>query len=303
MSEPFLSVYGHVAVDQIVTVEHFPKNNTSVDVTKKSTHLGGTGSNIAVVAAKLGVPTALCAFVGTDFPKKFNDEIRDAGVIMDEFKAVEGSDTSQATVVSDSAMDQKVLFYQGPQGYASKLNDRLLSNAKRSKYVHFCTGDPEYYIDLMHDIPCSIALDPAQEVHRIWNADSLKRALALSDSLFCNRFEAESVMKYLKVDSVAEIDKPLVVCTRGSEGSDAYIDGEHFSIPLVKADRVVDATGAGDSYRAGYYAGLYNGYDKHEAMVIAATVSSFIVEDYGSMTAAPSWDRVMERADAYLREI
>ena len=146
-------------------------------------------------------------------------------------------------------------------------------------------------------------MDPAQEVHRIWTADRLKRALALSDSLFGNRFEFESVRKYLNVDSIADIDLPLVVCTCGSDGSEAYIDGEHFSIPAVKAEKVVDATGAGDSYRAGYYAGLYNGYDKHEALVIAATVSSFIVQDYGSMTAAPTWDQVMERADSYLRMI
>lgn len=303
MSQPFLTVYGHVAIDQILTVAKFPENNTSVDVTEKSTHLGGTGANIAVTAARLGVPTALCALVGADFPKTFEESISEAGVLTDELVKVDGYDTSQAIVVSDDAMDQKVLFYQGPQGYASKIGIDLLKNAKMSQHVHFCTGDPEYYISLMKEIECPMAIDPAQEVHRIWNPDSLKRALAHCDSLFCNRFEAESVVKYLGVDSVADIDKPLVVCTCGAKGSDVYIEGEHFHIPAIPAENAVDPTGAGDAYRAGYYAGLYHGFEVHESLVIAATVSSFVVEDYGALTAAPTWGDVLERAGKYLRDI
>ncbi len=300
---PFLSVYGHVAIDQIMKVAEFPRDNTSVDVLEKSTHLGGTGSNIAVVAARLGVPTALCAFVGEDFPKIFEDIIVNAGVITDELVKVKGYDTSQAMVANDSQMTQKVLFYQGPQGFASKIGIKMLKNASDSRYVHFCTGEPRYYIDLMSEIAGKKAIDPAQEVHRIWNAPLLKEALDSSDYLFCNRYEFESVSKYLGVDSVKQIEKSLVVMTKGEDGSEAVIDGEFFTIPTVKADRVVDATGAGDSYRAGFYAGLYHGHDVHESLVIASAVSSFIVEEYGSMTASPTWDQVMERADSYLREI
>ena len=301
--EPFLSVYGHVAIDQILRVREFPKDNTSVDVIDKSTHLGGTGSNIAVVASRLGVPTALCAFVGMDFPKKFDDIISDAGVITDEFLKVEGFDTSQALVANDDNLTQKVLFYQGPQGFASKTGIILDKNASRSKHIHFCTGEPQYYIDIMKGLKGTVAIDPAQEVHRIWNEDYLKDAMQYSKYLFCNRYEFESVRKYLKIDDIGEVDLPLAVCTCGSEGSIAVIDGERFNIPVVKADRVVDATGAGDSYRAGFYAGLYHGYDIHESLVIASSVSSFIVEEYGSMTASPTWDDVLERADHYMREI
>ena len=110
-------------------------------------------------------------------------------------------------------------------------------------------------------------------------------------------------MKYLGLESIDGIDKPLVVCTCGSKGTEAKIDGEMFHIPVVEAKRVVDATGAGDSFRAGYYAGLYNGYDKHESLVIASAMASFIVEEVGALTAMPTFDEVMERADPYLREI
>lgn len=301
--EPFLSVYGHVAIDQICTVRKFPRDNTTEDVITKKTVLGGTGPNIAVHAARLGVPTALCAFVGNDFPENFERYIASSGLIMDEFVRVDGYDTSQCTLVTDPDNVLKALFYQGPQGCASELGIRLTKNASRSKYTHFCTGEPAYYIDLMRDISGKISLDPAQEVHRIWTADLLNQAMPSTDCLFGNNFEFESIFKYLKVDSIRDIDLPLVVCTSGEKGSDALIDGELFHIPTVKADKVVDAVGAGDSYRGGFYAGLYHGYDVRESLVIASAMASFVVEQVGALTADPGWDAVMERADRYLREV
>lgn len=298
--EPFLSVYGHVTVDQIVKVEHFPRDNTSVDVSEKTTLLGGTGPNVAVHAANLGVPTALCSMVGPDFPPALMDVMSSSGCILDELMVIDGYDTSQATVVNDSNMTQKVLFYQGPLGYASRLGVPMVRNASRSRYVHFLTGEPRFFIDCMRGLEASISIDPAQEVHRIWNADLLAEAMGYTDALFGNNYEFESILKYLNVDSIDGIDLPLVVCTYGSKGTEAVIDGEHVHIPAVKADRVVDATGAGDSFRAGYYAGLYNGYDVHQSLVIASAVASFVVERTGAITVKLSFDRVMERADRYL---
>ena len=301
--DPFLTVYGHVAIDQIVKVDRFPRDNTTEDVIEKTTLLGGTGPNIAVHAAGLGVPTALCAFVGTDFPARFRDQIASSGCMIDELIEVDGYDTSQATVVNDSNMVQKVLFYQGPHGCASKLGIPMLRNASRSKYVHFITGEPRFHIDCMKELSASVGLDPAQEIHRIWTPELLREALAYIDSLFGNNFEFESILRYLCIEDIDAIDKPLVVRTCGADGTDAIIDGERFHIPAVKAGRVVDATGAGDSFRAGYYAGLYNGYDKHESLLIASAVASFVVEETGALTAMPTMDMVMERADPYMRQI
>jgi len=121
MSDPFLSVYGHVAVDQIMTVRKFPADNTTEDILTKVTALGGTGTNIAVVAARLGCPTALCAFVGNDFPGAYERQIQESGLILDEFVHVDDYQTSGAMVVNDPNMVQKVVFYQGPQGFADDI--------------------------------------------------------------------------------------------------------------------------------------------------------------------------------------
>ena len=305
MIRPFLSVYGHVTVDQIVTVRKFPADNTTEDILTKVTTLGGTGTNIAIAASKLGCPTALCSFVGNDLPRIYEEQIEESGLILDEFVHVDKFETSGAVVINGPDMVQKVVFYQGPQGFADEIGIKLTSNAKRSEYTHFCTGQPSYYIGIMDDIASStrIALDPAQESHRIWNSENFPEALRRSDALFCNNFEAESLMRYAGVDDIMDAPVDMVVCTYGSEGSRARVGEELLSIPAVRPDTVADPTGCGDTYRAGFYTALYKGYDVPEALTIASAVASFVIERTGALTNIPAWDAVMERAEPYLREI
>lgn len=288
-----------------MSIDRFLPPGITADALSKKTTLGGTGPNIAVSAAKLGCPTALCAFIGPDFPRKYMDFMRDSGLIMDEVVTLDGEETSTCVIINDSELATRVFFYQGPQGHADSLGVRLTGMAKASKKAHFCTGQPSYYISIMEELKGGpqIALDPAQEVHRVWNADLVKQALPMSDALFCNELEAETMQRYLGIPDVLDAGPELVVRTDGEKGSRAKVGDETISIPVVKADRVVDVTGAGDNYRAGFYAALYRGYDIPEALVLAATVSSFVVAEVGALTNIPSWDAVVERAEPYMKEI
>jgi Sugar kinases, ribokinase family len=301
-TKPFLSVYGHVTIDQIITVKKFPAINESVDVITKKTTMGGTGTNIAVASAKLGTPTSLSAFIGSDFPKMYEDEIKNSGVLLDELVKVEEYETSQAIVLNDQMLEQKVIFYQGPQGCASKLNIMLNKAAGRSSYVHFCTGDPEYYLSVMktiHGGP-TMAVDPAQEIYKMWDKDKLNRTLSYSNFVFCNAYEAKVMEQYLEMRDIMDLDAELIVRTEGVEGSTAKIKGEIVKIPVIKGEAFVDATGAGDTYRAGFYAGLYNGYDIRDSLILASAVSSFVVEKVGALTNIPTLDAAVKRARKYL---
>lgn len=301
--KPFLTVYGHVTIDQIMTVKDFPKENTSVNITSAVSRLGGTAANVAVVAASLGVPTALSAFVGTDFPNDQREFLKSKKLILDEFITVDDYLTSKAIVVNDSKLSQKVLFYQGPQGYASSLKMMETKNAEQSKYTHFCTQEPKYTIQLMKKLKgkTKLSFDPAQEIHQLWDEKKFNDAIKYADILFGNQFEAKSMLKYLGLESFDGCDVPLVFTTKGADGCDVFTNGIKKEYPIVKAKKVVDATGAGDSFRGGFYAGLYHKMSFEESMVVAATTSSFIVESVGATTNVPTWDMVMERADKYLK--
>lgn len=303
--KPFLSVYGHVTVDQIASVERFLKPGITADITSKKTTLGGTGPNIAVTAARLGCPTALCAYVGSDFPQKYVDLIRGSGVITDDFRVLDGEETSTCMIINDKDLQTHVFFYQGPQGRADSLGVRLTAMAKASEHAHFCTGQPSHYISLMEELRGGpgLALDPAQEVHRIWNGDLMRQALPMAESLFCNELEAETICRYLGLSDVLDAGPGLVVNTMGAQGSRARCSDGVVKVPVIPGGRPVDVTGAGDAYRAGFYTAVFKGYRVPEALVLASSVSSFVVEAVGALTNTPRWEQVVERAEPYLREI
>ena len=185
-------MYGHVTVDQIISIDQFLPPGITADALSKKTTLGGTGPNIAVSAAKLGCPTALCAFVGPDFPAKYMEFMESSGLMMDEVVTLDEEETSTCVIINDRDLVTRVFFYQGPQGHAVETGVRLNRMAKASANVHFCTGQPAYYISLMEELKGGrrISLDPAQEVHRVWNADLVSQALPMADALFCNDLEA-----------------------------------------------------------------------------------------------------------------
>jgi sugar/nucleoside kinase (ribokinase family) len=145
-----------------------------------------------------------------------------------------------------------------------------------------------------------IALDPAQETYKMWDAGRLKKALGLSDALFCNNYEAKVIERLLGISDVTDVEKELVVRTEGEKGSTAKIKGEKVRIPMIKGKAFSDATGAGDAYRAGYYCGLYNGFSVHDSLILASATASFVVEKVGALTNIPEWEMVLERAEGYL---
>ena len=83
------------------------------------------------------------------------------------------------------------------------------------------------------------------------------------DIVFANRHEMLSLYQTSDFETaVASLAKdiPLAVVTMSEEGSLAVADGARIRIPAAKIERVVDLTGAGDLYAAGFLFGLARGF-------------------------------------------
>ncbi len=304
---PYLCVYGHVALDQIMSLESFPEPNTSVDVQEKKRYFGGTGANVATVAANLGVPTALCAFVGPDFPEDFRRFLLEKAIDLRDLAEVEGYETPTVWIVSDSMHNQIAYVYQGPMRDMSRFEIRS-SAASESTIIHISTGRPDYYLRLMakcRALGKQISFDPAQEIHRIWNAQAFQEALSLCDTFFANENELRTATRYLGVQKAEDLLRfvPRVVNTRGAKGSAVYARNGIWTIPAVQPKRIVDTTGAGDAFRAGFYAAQYRGYSVEICAAFGSAAASFTIEEQGSTTNLPTWKEVRERAESVLNRI
>jgi nucleoside kinase len=300
---PFLCVYGHTNLDHILTLKELPERNTSANVLSKKSFFGGTGANLATMASALGVPTALVSYVGKDLPQAFRELMVSKGVILDELVEMEGQETPTVWIATDDREDQVAYVYQGAMAGMSSYPLKV-KGAKEALAVHMMTGSPDYYIKLLSQpymVRKKKSLDPAQEIHHVWDKERFAKALGLSDMLFCNRSELATALRYMGKERPEDLLEfiPVVVSTLGAEGARILTRNEMVDVPPIKG-KVVDPTGAGDAFRAGFYAGLYRGMSWLECGALGCAAASFVIASPGSLTNVPNWEMVRERAEPLL---
>jgi sugar/nucleoside kinase (ribokinase family) len=296
----FLGAYGHTALDIIYNAERFPSPNTTVELLGRHELWGGTGANLARIASSLGVKTALASHVGDDFPITFMEALRKSGVDTADVVKVHGARTPFIIMVSDKDHNQIGFVDQG----AMKLQDKLplrTHTADSSKFVHIGTGRPGYALKIAKRARAkkkTVAFDPAQELHYVYTAKTFKSVLHQSDILFVNSAELEKAMLYLNLKKDVELlsHVKMVINTRGGDGSRIMTDDDEITVGTVQPDKVVDTTGAGDGFRAGFYAGLSRSLPLEECAWVGAAAASFVVEGIGGQSSLPTWDTVLRRS-------
>lgn len=297
----FLGVFGHVAIDTICSVRRFPKANTCEAVLDRRTEYGGTAGNLAVFAANLGVKTAIGSFVGDDFPSSYLMKFEKLGIDLTDLVVVEGERTSSIIMVSDGLHQQIGFVDQGVMLKQDRM--KLLKHAiDTARIVHVGTGRPGYARKISkyaNEAGKVVAFDPAQEIHYVYDAVEFSKVIRQAHIFFCNESELNVALDYLdmeKPDDILSIVDTVVI-TLGKRGSKILQDGEdEIDLPVCKPKRVVDTTGAGDAYRAGFYAGLDHGFGMEKCGMIASACASFAVENFGGQANPPSWDAVWKRA-------
>jgi nucleoside kinase len=261
---------GHTNLDHFFHVEKLPAADRTVPLQDREVRLGGTAANIARVAAKLGVRTALVSQVGPDFPSRFHHLLVHEGVDLTGFETVEGARSPACFIVESAEGEQVTLIDQGPME-----NDRgapvptpLLT---RSGWVHLATGNPDYQLRVLHEarrLGLRVAADPAQEIYYRWDSTMLRRLLSGSELFFANRHELARALELLHLRRVPQLLEvvPTVVETRGAKGAIGWTRTGPVHVAAVGPKRIRQVTGAGDGFRGGFYAGWFRGEPLRECL-------------------------------------
>ncbi|WP_419700687.1 PfkB family carbohydrate kinase [Mucilaginibacter sp. NFX135] len=115
-----------------------------------------------------------------------------------------------------------------------------------------------------------------------------KEALQYIDILKVNEHELEALTGLTDIKKgalvLADWGVKEVVITLGSMGSVIYADSLFYNVPAYIPTAVVDATGCGDTYMAGYLYQRIKGASFQEAGEFAAAMASFKIESSGPFT-------------------
>ena len=83
--------------------------------------------------------------------------------------------------------------------------------------------------------------------------------------------------------------------TRAEKGTMLVQKGKEIGIGAVKVDHVVDPTGAGDAYRAGFIIGMRNGLPVEMCIKLASTVAAYAVEKKGTQNHSFTTEELKKR--------
>jgi len=109
------------------------------------------------------------------------------------------------------------------------------------------------------------------------------------DILFANEAEITSLNEtedFEEAVARTAAQVPLLVVTRSEQGAIAMKDGQRFAVPAEPIDAVVDTTGAGDLFAAGFLAGQAQGRSVEDSLTMGAMCAAEIISHYGARPEA-----------------
>jgi adenosine kinase len=247
---------------------------------------GGTGANVAYAAGLLGVRPTFVAAVGSDFAGAGRTWLDDHGVDTRFLRVSTTRHTARFTNTSDTQGAQIGSFYPGAMVEASEIRlGPIVAELGGVDVVLLSPDDPQAmlgYADECRSAGWRFWADIGQQIAR-FDAEEVTRFVTGAAYLFTNSYEAELVEHrtgWTVDEALSRVGTWIV--THGPEPIEIRRSGaEPVRVPIVRADRAVDPTGAGDAFRGGFLAGHSWGLADERAAQVGAAIAAFSVESVG----------------------
>ena len=252
--------------------------------------IGGACTYISWAGSYFTNDINLVSIVGDDFPQSELDALKARGVNLEGLEIVEG---------------KKSFFWAGK--YHDNMNKRdtlvtdlnvladfdpvLPESYKNSEYVMLGNLTPEIQIkvlDQMTSKPKLVVLDTMN----FWMdvaMDTLKQAISKVDVITINDEEARQLSgEYSLVNAakkIQEMGPKYLVVKKGEHGALLFSGEKVFAAPALPLAKVVDPTGAGDTFAGGFISYIAKTGDTSfesmkNAVVYGSVMASFCVEEF-----------------------
>jgi adenosine kinase len=305
-----LAICGSIATDHLMTFpgkfadslvpEELDKIALSFLVEDLDVRRGGCAANISFALAKLGHRALLVGAVGHDFDVEYRGWLEDAGVDTSGVRVSDTRHTARFVCTTDSSLAQIATFYAGAMSEARDID--LTTLGDDFDLVLVGPDDPEgmqRHTQNCRDRGIPFAADPSQQL--AWAEGNLIRDLIDGATyLFSNDYEAaliEQKTGWSSADVQAHVGTRIV--TRGKDGVSVYpAEGESVEVKAIEGVVAVDPTGVGDSFRAGFLAGVAADLDLERSAQIGCTIAASVVETKGTQEYELTRDGFLKRLGA-----
>ena len=261
---------------------------------------GGSAANTIVGLASLGARTAFIGKIKDDLlGRAYSHDIRAAGVSFTTKAAAAGPSTGRCYVLVTPDGERTMNTYLGA---AQDLHpDDIDADAIAASAIVYLEGylwDPQNAKEaflkaakIAHDAGRKVALTLSDAfcVDR-WRDEFLQLIRSRTvDLVFANEAELHSLYQSSEFDAAiaalrADID--VAVVTRSEKGCLVVGPDGIEAVPAFPVDRVVDTTGAGDLFAAGFLCGLARGADDRTCGRLGALAAAEVIQHIGARPEA-----------------
>ena len=282
---------GNANVDIFFVVDNFPKEDQEVIAIEHYQRYGGAGANVAVALAKLGLRTCFLGCVGNDelglgFIKDLKRYCVDTTWI---YKSNE-LNTGRVVILIKKDTGQKMMIaYRGANALlkAEIFPEKVF---KEARHLHISSLPPNKAIDFIRRVKRyekTVSYDPGSGITAGLN--SFIPLLRQIDILFLNKSEL------FTLTGVNDLRRALnillcygvkgIVVKLGKNGA-LYKDNKiEVKCPAFKVKKVVDTTGAGDAFDAGFLYGFLNKLTIKDSLTLGNAVAALKIRKKGARSS------------------
>ena len=250
--------------------------------------LGGSASH-AAVAASFFSPVKLVGVVGEDFPKRYVQLYQRHRIHLEGLQILPGKTFHWSGEYEANMNNRRTLLTE--LGVFETFSPALPVAHQKSPFVLLANIAPSLQHHVLDQMvrPKFVAADTMDLWLNIALSDLLKLLKRL-DAFVLNDSEAHQLTKednvFAALKKIHKLGPKYVVIKKGSHGSILSSPRGFFICPAYPLHKVVDPTGAGDSFVGGlmgYLAAQGGSIDQHirRAMVYGSVVASFCCEGFG----------------------
>lgn len=267
--------------DEVIQPDKLHVLSLSVLIDRLQDTRGGVAANIAYSLALLGERPTLYGSAGKD-ATSYIEALESIGV---DTKFVHFSElpTATFTVMTDQANCQIGGFYPGAMSDAELLSFTEFENdaffvisphdpRQMAKQVAVCASKN---YRLFYDVGQQVTNIPASDV---------QAGIEAAELLIVNDYEMGVLVEKTGWSQEEIVSKVrLCVVTLGENGCLIYQAGHRpVAVPAISLKKVVDPTGAGDAFRAGFLYGYVRNLPATECAELGATAAAYAIEHHGT---------------------
>jgi sugar/nucleoside kinase (ribokinase family) len=271
--------------------------------------LGGSAVHFSL-AASFFSDVRVVGPVGDDFGEAEYEVLRAHGVNTDDIEHVEGGKTFfwageyEWNVNIRHTLDTQLNVF-------GDFEPKLSEATKQSEILFLANIQPDLQRDVREQ--CTGAKLAGLDSMNYWienTRDALVRTIGTVDLVLMNDDEVRQLTEeptlLLAARKIMDLGPRVVVVKQGEYGASLFTQQGFFSLPSYPLEKVVDPTGAGDSFAGGFFGyldsqgGATDDATLRRAMTYGSAVASYWVEDFGCERAESlTRDEIEERYEAF----